>query len=680
MQSRFDPSEAKRFAERHAASFGVDFALRLYTAGLLRAEPSLALHGSGGRSVKLEARDGFGEQREMLFVSLPTTAGADPDAFAGCSLSDLRRLLHVERPSAELLAAEVRRSLRDPAARSPGVEALLHAALPARFVDHTHPDALLAVLHQADSEARVRALYGNDILWVVRGAGDETGFARRLATAWQRFCAEHGREPSLAALDREGLLTWGDTAEEAHARTLAASDTAASYVAERYAAATAVEFSGDPQGQRRTLGLAVRGAVQRASGRHFVARWSTAPSIASFCRRADLREVVAAGARLPGHVEVDQLAPIVVGYEAGEAAEQLAERLDTLLSGLAQSHETETARAWRGQGSTPGAPRVVVVPDLGVLCLGASVTETTRTAEVYQHAFGILEAANAIGHYQPVPPPGDVRPEDVRRSPAQPDASLAGMVALITGAASGIGLATAKAMLAAGAHVLMVDRDERVLDCVVEGPRERHGERVATLCCDVAEQRAGFESVRVACEHFGGVDILVSNAGTAPSGMLHSDSGDEALRRSLDVNLLAHQNFARAVADAMLVQRSGGSLSFNASRSALNQGPAFGPYAIPKAALLALMRQYAIDLGAFGIRSNAVNADRVRTGYFGGGVLETQARARGVSPSEYFRTNLLGRETTAEDVADAFVYLATAAATTGCVLTVDGGNAAAFPR
>jgi NAD(P)-dependent dehydrogenase (short-subunit alcohol dehydrogenase family) len=130
----------------------------------------------------------------------------------------------------------------------------------------------------------------------------------------------------------------------------------------------------------------------------------------------------------------------------------------------------------------------------------------------------------------------------------------------------------------------------------------------------------------------------------------------------------------------LIAQGTGGVLLFNASKSAFNQGPDFGPYAIPKAALVALMRQYAVDLAPYGIRSNAVNADRIRTELFGGGVLEARAKARGVPVDEYFKANLLKRETTVEDVAKAFVYLATAEATTGCVITVDGGNAAAFPR
>jgi NAD(P)-dependent dehydrogenase (short-subunit alcohol dehydrogenase family) len=179
---------------------------------------------------------------------------------------------------------------------------------------------------------------------------------------------------------------------------------------------------------------------------------------------------------------------------------------------------------------------------------------------------------------------------------------------------------------------------------------------------------------------WGGLDVVVSNAGAAPEGRLETAVGQEALRDSLDLNCLSHATVARLATAVMMAQGRGGSLLFNASKSAFNAGPGFGPYAVAKSALVALMRQYAVDLGSAGIRSNAVNADRIRTRLFAEGAAESRAKARGLSPEEYFRANLLGREVTATDVADAFVYLATARATTGCVVTVDGGNAAAFPR
>ncbi|MDP9036270.1 MAG: SDR family oxidoreductase, partial [Myxococcota bacterium] len=179
---------------------------------------------------------------------------------------------------------------------------------------------------------------------------------------------------------------------------------------------------------------------------------------------------------------------------------------------------------------------------------------------------------------------------------------------------------------------------------------------------------------------WGGVDLVVSNAGTAPEGRLETAEGEALLHESLEINCLSHARVARHAAHVMIAQGRGGSLCFNASKSAFNPGPGFGPYAVAKGALVSLMRQYAVDFGAHAIRSNAVNADRVRTQLFAHGVAESRAAARGLGVDQYFRSNLLGREVTPDDVADAFVYLATARATTGCVVTVDGGNAAAFPR
>jgi NAD(P)-dependent dehydrogenase (short-subunit alcohol dehydrogenase family) len=264
-----------------------------------------------------------------------------------------------------------------------------------------------------------------------------------------------------------------------------------------------------------------------------------------------------------------------------------------------------------------------------------------------------------------------------KKGPAKP---LEGRVAFVTGAASGIGLAISRTLLAAGAHVTLTDKNEEAIDRVGDQLTETYGDRVFALPCDVTLPDDVRSSIRKTSLRFGGLDIVVSNAGRPYEGAIHDDKGDSALRASLDVNLLGHQNVARFASELLIHQGAGGALLFNASKSAFNQGPNFGPYAIPKAALVALMRQYAVDLAPYGIRSNAVNADRIRTALFDGGMLEVRARARGVGVDEYFRANLLRRETTANDVAQAFLYLASADATTGCVITVDGGNSSAFPR
>ena len=250
---------------------------------------------------------------------------------------------------------------------------------------------------------------------------------------------------------------------------------------------------------------------------------------------------------------------------------------------------------------------------------------------------------------------------------------LARRIVAVTGGASGIGRATAEAFAREGAEVAILDRDRPSAEnaAIAIGGR--------AFACDVTDPvsvRAAFDAV---AESFGGLDILVSNAGAAWQGKI-GEVDEAVIRQSFELNFYGHQRAAQAAVGIMRAQRLGGVLLFNTSKQAVNPGPDFGPYGLAKAATLFLMRQYALDHGAEGIRANAVNADRIRSGLLTQPMIEERARARGVSVEAYMAGNLLGREVTAEDAARAFVDLALAEKTTGAVLTVDGGNIAAAPR
>jgi len=199
------------------------------------------------------------------------------------------------------------------------------------------------------------------------------------------------------------------------------------------------------------------------------------------------------------------------------------------------------------------------------------------------------------------------------------------------------------------------------------------------LACDVTDRAQVRRTFQRVAEAFGGVDIVVSNAGAAWPGRI-GEVADEVLRRSFELNFFAHQAVAQEAVRIMLKQGTGGALLFNVSKQAVNPGPDFGPYGLPKAATLALMRQYAIDYGSVGIRANGVNADRIRTGLLTDAMVASRAKARGLSEADYMGGNLLKREVTAADVAQAFVALAKARSTTGHIATVDGGNIAAALR
>ncbi len=249
---------------------------------------------------------------------------------------------------------------------------------------------------------------------------------------------------------------------------------------------------------------------------------------------------------------------------------------------------------------------------------------------------------------------------------------LTGQVALVTGAGA-IGAATAKALAADGAAVAVLDIDGAL---ALKVAAEIKG---LGLQCDVTKPDEVAGVFAAVCDRFGGVDILVSNAGAAWQGRI-GEVGDETLRKSFELNFFAHQTVAQAAVRIMEKQATGGVLLFNLSKQAVNPGANFGPYGLPKAATMLLMRQYALDYGADGIRSNGVNADRIRSGLLTDEMIAARSKARGMSEADYMSGNLLHAEVTADDVAEAFLALAKARKTTGHIATVDGGNIAAALR
>jgi NAD(P)-dependent dehydrogenase (short-subunit alcohol dehydrogenase family) len=243
----------------------------------------------------------------------------------------------------------------------------------------------------------------------------------------------------------------------------------------------------------------------------------------------------------------------------------------------------------------------------------------------------------------------------------------------VTGAGGAIGAAIAAAFQRQGAEVVLLDLDRKAAETAA---KKLGG---LGLGCDVTDRNSVNEAFAAIARAYGGVDIVVSNAGAAWQGRI-GEVGDDVLRQSFELNFFAHQYVAQAAVRIFRAQETGGALLFNASKQAVNPGPNFGPYGLPKAATLALMRQYAIDYGAEGITANAVNADRIRSGLLTSDMIASRSKARGLSEHDYMAGNLLGREVRAEDVAEAFVALALARKTTGAVMTVDGGNIAAALR
>ena len=727
MFSLYQAEEAKAFVQEIGPEHGEDLALRVYTSRLLGRDPRLVLHGGGNTSVKSRVTETTGEVTDVIFVkgSGGNLATIGPKSFPAVRLARLLRLCELPALSDEQMVMELRGGCVDPSRPQPSVETLVHALVPGKFVDHSHSDALLALTNQPDGIARGRELYGDDVL-IVPYAMPGFALAKAFAAAWQERL-KSGRPPSLAVLDKHGIFTWGETAEESYERMIAAVTKAEEALGRghsrpprttrAYERSAAGDGDDDRAAARGLIATVLRGELRKRAEKAWVCAWRTSDVTVEAIARPEVVALLQKGCATPDHVIRVKPWPMVAGElpasEVGALRAALSAALDEYGARYRAYFEANVAardvrRSLPSDARTApekGAdltmldpwPRVVLVPGLGVLAIGASRKDADVAADIAEHTAAIALDAAALGTYAPAAESDlfdleywsleqaklskkDDGTAAERPATATFGGSFDGQVVLVTGAASGIGFATARMFLRGGAHVVFTDRDAAMLASVTGPLASEHAGKVMALELDVTSFEECERVVKKTLVRFGGLDVVVSNAGSASEGKLHTEAGDKALRFSLELNLMGHQNVARAAANAMVAQGTGGALLFNASKSAFNQGPDFGPYAVPKTALLALMRQYAVDLSPQGVRTGAVNADRIRTALFTPAFVEARAKARNVGVDEYFKANLLRRETTADDVAGAFVYLAAAEATTGCVITVDGGNAAAFPR
>jgi rhamnose utilization protein RhaD (predicted bifunctional aldolase and dehydrogenase)/NAD(P)-dependent dehydrogenase (short-subunit alcohol dehydrogenase family) len=691
MQSRFDAAEAERHRVQYSR-WGNDLADRVYTSRLLGQDPNLVLHGGGNTSVKSRSPEVDGQSVDVLWVkgSGWDLGSIEPKGFSQCRLAPLQAYCHLPSLSDEAMVAALRSQMLDPSGPTPSVEALLHAHLPGKFVDHTHADAVLAIVDQPDAARRVAELWGNRASFLPYVA---PGFV--LAQRILELDIDES-SPPLLVLEKHGIFSWGQSARESYERMIDAVGEAERYVeanARRGVAVSVPARSAEAlRADQVALAPVLRGAIaRRDGGSRMLLDFRSGPTLLGFLGSEASPLVAARGCITPDHsIRTKPFPawfelPAADSLSAADLEQRVAAGLDRFAKQYEAYFEANRARSALPLTRLDSLPRVVAVPGLGIAGLGKTLAQAAIAADLYEHAVVVMTGAEGLGSYQPASLADlfDVEYwslEQAKLGARRSEGALAGQIALITGAASGIGLETAAHFLSLGAHVTLVDRAEPALTAASAELARRFGGAVRAQVADLTNPSQAQAALEAAVLAFGGLDIVVSNAGNAPSGALHEPSGTELLEQSLQLNLLSHQHVARAAASIFERQGIGGCLLFNASKSAFNPGPMFGPYAVAKSALVALMKQYAIDLAPIGVRANAVNADRVRTGLFSPELLEARSRARGTTPDAYFKANLLGRETLASDVARAFAFLATAAATTGAVVPVDGGNAAAFPR
>lgn len=654
-----------RWNEDAAQAFDDPLALRAYTSRLLGQEPDLVLHGGGNTSLKTTVRDFVGDEVPVLWVkgSGHDLATIGPAGFAPVRMRTLLAMGARDALSDSDMVKEQRAAMLDPDAPVPSIEAVLHALIPAPWVDHTHADAVVAISNTPMGAERLLSIYGERVLFVPYVM---PGF--ELAKEVQRILSEvdASRYEGMVLL-HHGVFTWGASARESYERMIRLVDDAEKALV-RYRAWDVLART-EPTGSVDAIDPAELGtlrlAVGRVAGQAMVARVDASPEALGFASLPGVAELATRGPLTPDHVIRTKCVPLVIAGGADVTAEV--------------QRYAEAYRAYFARNAGPDdhpldpAPRWVVWPGQGLVAFGRNVAEAEIVLDIARHTIAAIQRAEAMGGWKALPERDLYRMEyweleqrKLRRPSGRPE--LEGQVAVVSGAAHGIGRAVAARLRELGASVVGLDRDPAVT---------RGSDRGSLgLVCDVTDRRAVDDALSTAVRRFGGVDLLVSNAGSFPEGAPISELSDERWADTLALNLDAHLKVLRASA-AHLARGFHPAVVVVASKNVAAPGPGVAAYSVAKAGLTQLARVAALELGEDGVRVNVVHPDAVfDTMLWSAGKLEARAKSYGLTVDEYKRRNILKREVRARDVAVAVARLLSQefSVTTGAQIAIDGGN------
>ncbi len=685
-----------------------DFGLLLYTSHLLGEDPSLVVWGGGNTSLKRSERDFRGHEVETLWIK---ASGFDlknigREGFVALRLEPLRELLGRDRLSDREMLGWLQHCLLDATAPRPSVETLLHAFLPHRFVNHTHPDAIIALTTLTDGETCVDEALG--------GAAVTIPYIHPgLAVALQAHRALEGQPRARGiVLERHGLVTFGETAREAYERTTDLVRRAERYIGRRRRSIALtpvpVERGLIPRHPRRAtraratdastqaMILAVlRGAL--CPGRNGVVVLDSDRRVLELLASPEVVARTQLGPATPDHLIRTKLRPLVLPFDDWSDVERVSQSARDGVESYVQEYGAYFRRhAGEGVAMLAPYPRIVLLPGLGLVATGRDRHEALVARDTYRRTLEVIDHSLALGPYRPPSEqelfemeywPLQLRKLGLDASPARLG-EMAGRVALVTGAASGIGRAVARLLAGEGAHVVVTDVDAAGAEAVAaEIEATVAGNAPLAVTMDVTDEASVRRGIEAALLHYGALDIVVSNAGILHSARVR-ELRLEDWERSFAINARGHFLVAREALRALHLQGPGGCFVFVASKNVFGPGAEFGAYSAAKAAEAQLAKVLALEEGSSGIRVNIVSPDAVFTGSraWSEEVRRSRAAAHGIATEElegfYAARNLLRVRILPEDVAEAVLFLASdrSSKITGCTISVDGGVREAFPR
>ncbi|MGH7617356.1 MAG: bifunctional aldolase/short-chain dehydrogenase [Gemmatimonadaceae bacterium] len=642
-----------------ASACGLDpLALRVYTSRLLGRDPSLVLHGGGNTSVKTTRRDVFGDSIDVLLVkgSGWDLATIEPAGFSSVRLDVLRRLATLHELSDSALVRAQRAAMTDPTAPDPSVESVLHALIPYAYVDHTHADAVVALTNTPHGAELVAEVYGDSVLVVPYVM---PGFPLARAVYELSANIEWSRYAGMILL-HHGIFTWANTARASYDAMIRLVSMAEDRIGPRRPATARA-----PAPARASELAALRRAVSDAAGRAMIARLDVSAAAVEFSSRPDVVAIATRGPLTPDHVIRTKRVPLVIGGDPTAGVRAFAAEYASYFR--RHDHGDKTM--------LDPAPRWAVWPGRGIVTFGRTAQDARIAGDIAEHTIAAIQWSESLGGYRALSERDlfDVEYWELEQAKLAKLAKSGagkpfdGRVAIVTGAASGIGRAAAAELAAQGAAV--VTADLAPMAAAIGG--------CVHVVCDVTDPGAPAMLCERAAREFGGLDILVSNVGVFPPSRRIDAIDAASWQHAFDVNVTSHQRMLTAGVPYLRLGLEP-AVVVVASKNVPAPGPEQAAYSASKAALTQLARVAALELAPDGIRVNVVHPNAVfDTALWTDDVLQARAAAYGKTVDQYKRSNLLGVEVTSRSVAAAIVALAgrTFEATTGAQIPVDGGNA-----
>ncbi len=677
MKNNWSNLEAKKYINKYKKlGHSKDMALRVYTTRLLGRNSELVLHGGGNTSVKTKIKDIDGKNYEVLCVkgSGWDMAEIEPEGLPAVKLQPLLALKNKKNLSDEEMVAYQKRNLINIKSPNPSVETFLHAFLPFKFVDHTHSDAIMSLTNRPDGLKFCKKIFGKKVS-IVPYVMPGFGLSKKIDEVYSK-----NSNINCLILLNHGIFTFANDAKKSY-------DLMIKYVTDAEKAIKKLKSKKIKQIKSYKtkfnpyeIAPILRGLLSENKDQKFIVNYRSNKNLNYFINGKNVKNYSTKGTATPDHVIRVKPFPLIITPKPNSTIEEFKTLAKKCFTSYRKKYikyfNTNKKKVKEKKTILDTSPRVILVQNVGLFSVGNNLNASKIAGDLTETNARVISSIEETSRYKFISEKDlfDVEYWSLEQAKIKKAKKiLEGNIVVVTGSVGAIGSATYKLFKSYGAEVVLLDYNLKKINEMQKNVKE--------LCihCDVTNKNSVAKAFRKICEVYGGIDILISNAGTAKGGSI-AEVDDIILRKSFEENFFSHQNCASETIKIMKKQNINGCLLFNISKQSVNPGKNFGPYGLPKSALLSLCKQYAVDYGSYGIRSNGVNADRIRSGLLNENMIKSRAKAREVSTDQYMKGNLLLNEVKAEDVAKAFFHLAISKKTTGAVLTVDGGNIAASLR